>query len=132
MKKSSKKLSYYQRHKNEEWFREHRRLWAQRYRAAHPELKAYHRAYAKKYYAANREVLNEKRKKYPDPTRNERVNRFKQKEGDRLGKAYIIQLLTRSGKLKKEDIRPYMIQKRRKQIQLKRAAKAAQGNTFVG
>ena len=125
MKKAPEKLSYYERHKDEEWFKEHRRQWAQQYRAAHPELKAYQRTYAKKYYQENKEWLNEKRKQYPDPTRNERVNRFKQKERDNLGKAYIIQLLTRSGKLNKEEVTPYMIQRRRKQIQVKRAAKAA-------
>ena len=125
MKKTAKKRSYYQRHKDEEWFKEHWRQWAQQYRDTHPETKEYHRAYAKKYYQANRERLNEKRRQYTDPTRNIRVNRFKKKERENLGKAYIIQLLTRSGKLKKEEVTPYMIQRRRKQIQVKRAAKAA-------
>ncbi len=68
----------------------------------------------------NKKKLNAERKLYPDKTRNERVNRFKQKERNTLGKNYIIQLITRSGKIKKQDVTPYMISKKRKQIQQKR------------
>lgn len=120
---SDRKKTYYQRHKNEEEFKEHRRKWAKDYRDTHPEVKKYQKAYAKKYYAANKKKLNAERKLYPDKTRNERVNRFKQKERNTLGKNYIIQLITRSGKIKKQDVTPYMISKRRKQIQQKRLAR---------
>jgi hypothetical protein len=41
-----------------------------------------------------------------------------------LGRNYIIALLTRSGKVNKEAVTPYMIAKRRKQILAKRAAKS--------
>ncbi len=117
------KLSYYQKHKDDPAFKEHRNSWAREYRKKHPEIKEYIKKYHIKYYVENKEALKEKCKSYPDPTRNERVNRFKQKERETLGKAYIIQLFTRSGKLKKSDITPYMIAKRRKQILEKRAAK---------
>ncbi|MEP6465709.1 MAG: hypothetical protein ABJB05_05365 [Parafilimonas sp.] len=117
---SDSKKTYYQRHKNEAEFKEHRRKWAQDYRDIHPEVKKYQKEYAKKYYAANRKELNAKRKLYPDKKRNERVNRFKQKERNTLGKNYIIQIITRTGKIKKQDVTPYMIIKRRKQIQQKR------------
>jgi hypothetical protein len=118
-----KKLSYYQQHKNEEWFKEHRRKLAQNYRDTHPEVKGYQRKYQKKYFAENREALNEYRRKHPDPKRNERINRFKKKEREELRDNYIIQLLTGRGKLKKEDVTRAMINKRRKQIFLKRAYK---------
>jgi hypothetical protein len=123
MKKDPKaaKKKYYEQRKNDPAFREHRRELARAYREAHPEVKEYQRKYAKKYYAANKERLNQQRKYYPDPTRNERVNRFKQQERNNLGKNYIISLLIRSGKIRKEDITPYMIAKRRKQILQKRA-----------
>ena len=123
MKNNKKKVSYYQQHKNEEWFKEHRRLWAKQYREAHPELKKYMREYHKAYYAANKETLNEYRKGYLDTTRNERVNRFKQKERDNLGDNYIIQILIRRGKIEKQDVTPAMIKKRREQILQKRAIK---------
>jgi hypothetical protein len=119
------KLSYYQKRKDDPAFREKRRLWAQRYREAHPELRAYYRTYAKKYYKANREAINAYQRSRPDATRNERVNRFKKRERAALGKAYILQLICRNGKLKKQDVTPYMIKKRRTQILHKRAAKAA-------
>ena len=124
MKEQKKRKNlYYQRHKDDPAFKEHRREWARAYRASHPEIKAYQRAYHKKYYAAHREELNAKRRQYEDKNRNERVNRFKQKERDNLGRNYIIALLTRSGKITKEDITPYMIAKRRKQILQKRQLK---------
>ena len=126
-RKPAQKLTYYQKHRDDPAFREKRRLWAQAYREAHPELKAYYRKYAKKYYVANRERLNEYQRGRPDPTRNERVNRFKKKEREALGKAYILQLICRNGKIKKEDVTPYMIKKRRMQILQKRAEKQASG-----
>jgi len=122
-----KKLSYYQQHKNEGWFKEHRRKLAQNYRDAHPEVKKYQKEYSKKYSVINRKALNEYRRTHPDPTRNERVNRFKKKEREELRDNYIIQLLTGTGKLKKEDVTRSLINKRRKQILLKRNNKKSSG-----
>lgn len=124
-RKTTPKRSYYQKKKDDPAFLEKCRLRAQAYRDAHPELKEYHRAYAKKYYVANRERLNAYQRSRPDPTRNERVNRFKKREREALGKAYILQLICRNGKLEKKDVTPYMIKKRRAQILQKRAAKNA-------
>ena len=114
------KLNFYQRHKDEESFIEHRNKWAAEYRKGHPEIKEYQKKYHKKYFQENKERLNEYRKELPDHTRNERVNRFKRKEREELGKNYIIQLLTRGGKFKREEITPKMISDRRKQIIKKR------------
>jgi hypothetical protein len=122
MKESKKqKDTYYQRHKEDPAFKEHRNAWARAYRE---KIREYQREYQKAYFKAHREELNAKRRQYADTTRNERVNRFKQKERERLGKNYIISLLTRSGKIRKEDVTPYMIAKRRRQILQKRAARA--------
>jgi hypothetical protein len=121
--KASSKLSYYQKRKDDPAFLEKRRLWAQAYREAHPKVRAYQRAYQKKYYAVNSERKKAYQRSRPDPTRNERVNRFKKKEREALGKAYILQLICRNGRVKKEDVTPYMIRKRREQILRKRAAK---------
>jgi hypothetical protein len=63
------------------------------------------------------------RKKYPDRTRNERVSKFRKKEALNLADNYIIRILTRRGKFKKEDITPEIIETRRKQISLKRQNK---------
>lgn len=124
MKKAKKrKDNYYQQRKSDPEFKAHRNALARAYRESHPEIKDYQKAYGKKYYQAHKEELNAKRKLYPDLTRNERVNRFKKREREALGRNYIIALLTRSGKVKKEDITPYMIAKRRKQIVAKREAK---------
>jgi hypothetical protein len=46
-----------------------------------------------------------------------------------LGKAYILQLICRNGKVKKEDVTPYMIKKRRMQILQKRAVKNASASS---
>ncbi len=121
MKQTKKRKDlYYQQHKTDPEFKERKRQWAKEYREAHPEIKVYQKKFQKQYYATHREELNAKRKQYPDPTRNERVNRFKKRERETLGRAYIIALLTRSGKVTKKDITPYMIAKRRKQILAKR------------
>lgn len=124
MKQQKKRKDlYYERHKNDPAFKARRAAWARAYRAAHPEVKAYQRAYRKKYYAAHKDELNAKQRLYPDKTRNERVNKFKKREREALGRNYIIALITRSGKIKKEDVTPAMIAKRRRQIRAKRAAK---------
>ena len=77
-KQQKRKSLYYQRHKDDPAFREHRRQWAREYRANHPEVKGYQREYQKRYYQGHQEELNTKRRLYPDKNRNERVNRFKQ------------------------------------------------------
>lgn len=117
------KKSWYDKHKNEKEFRAHRSQLTKDYIEKHPWIKEYYREYAKKYYQANKKKLNAQRKKYPDPTRNGRVNRFKQKERDALEDNYIIQLITRGGKIKKQNVTVGMIIARRKQIQEKRIEK---------
>jgi hypothetical protein len=57
-----------------------------------------------------------------DPTRNERVKRFRQKERLELSDGYIVRLLTRY-KYKKEDITKAMIEDRRVVVMQKRQLK---------
>lgn len=107
---------YYAKRKNDPAFMERCREYQRNKRANDPEYRAYLRAYAKKYYQQHKKELNEKRRSYPDPTRNERVSKFRKKESETLAKNYIIRLLTRYGKYRKEEITPALIRKKRNQI----------------
>ena len=116
---------YYAKHKNDPGFMESRREYQRKRRATDPEYLAYLRAYAKKYYKQHKKELDKKRKSYPDPTRNERVSKFRKEESETLAKNYIIRLLTRYGKYTKEEITPALIRKKRNQIIKLRQRKSA-------
>lgn len=92
--------------------------------ATNPEYRKYHKQYHKKYYQDHREELNEKHRKYEDKTRNERVRRYWQRESEKLSKKYIMRLFLRHGKYTAEEITPYMIAKKRREIRRLRASRA--------
>ena len=112
----TKNQKYYAKRKNDPDFMEKLRAYQRNKRATDPEYRAYLKAYAKKYYQEHKKELNEKRKTYPDPTRNARVSKFRKKEMKTLADNYIIRLLTRYGKYTKEEVTPALIRKKRKEI----------------
>lgn len=114
---------YYAAHKNDPGFMESRRAYQKKKRDNDPEYRAYLKAYNKEYYQQHKKELNEKRKSYPDVTRNKRVNAFRKKEAAALADNYIIRLLTRYGKYNKEDITPALIQDKRAEVMAMRDKK---------
>ena len=85
--------------------------------------KAYHRKYWKQYYKENKNRIDEYRKTLPDPTRNARSRKYWALQKENLTKPYIVRLLTRHSGLTKNEITPYMVVKKRKEVQAFRERK---------
>lgn len=117
-------VSYYQRHKDEAWFKEYRKAWSIKYRAQNETFRTWQHIYNQHYYAVNKEKIDKARKAYPDRTRNERVKKFLRNEREALADNYIIKLLMLSHKCKAHEITPSMIEQKRNYL-IKRREKVA-------
>jgi hypothetical protein len=106
---------YYAKKKNDPAFLEDRRQRAAAFRAT-AEGKAYHRAYWKQYYKQNKNRIDEYRKTIPDPTRNVRSRKYWAQQSEKLTKQYIVKLLTRHSGLTNNEITPYMVFNKCKEI----------------
>jgi hypothetical protein len=113
---------YYAKKKKDPEFMEARRQRAASFRAT-PKGKAYHKKYWTQYYKENKDKIDEYRKTLPDPTRNARSRKYWALQREKLTKAYIVKLLTRHSGLTKNEITPYMVAKKRKEIRAFRERK---------
>jgi hypothetical protein len=113
---------YYAKKKIDPEFMEVRRQRATAFRVT-PKGKAYHRNYARQYYKENKNRIDKYRKTLPDPTRNTRSRKYWALQKENLTKPYIVKLLTRRGGLTKSEITPFMVVKKRKEVQAFRERK---------
>jgi len=72
------------------------------------DYKEYYKTYQRKYYRKNKKKLDEK------------VLEFKRKEIENLADNYIVNVLTKYGKYKKDEVTPDLIKTKRREIKKRR------------